>query len=187
LQLDQEATFDDYNHYEEFLQAKSDPVVVYRISLVIVGHDRETVENQVEVINSVLDQRYEGARWGSLGGDQLDRFTSLFKRIPHSRELNTSVGENYAGLGFAVSAGLNDAQGLPIGRDAMSLTSNTSSFDMAGTLQSQAAIAVATRAKVPMSTRRVGGHNDGLDATAPNDQPAAAQITAQSAATHVAL
>lgn len=187
LQLDQEATFDDYNHYEEFLQAKSDPVVVYRISLVIVGHDRETVENQVEVINSVLDQRYEGARWGSLGGDQLDRFTSLFKRIPHSRELNTSVGENYAGLGFAVSAGLNDAQGLPIGRDAMSLTSNTSSFDMAGTLQSQAVIAVPTRAKVPMYTRRVGGNNDDLDAPALNDQPSAASILAQYAANHVVL
>lgn len=186
-QIQHDADMDDYDHYETFLQAKSDPIVVYRICLLIIGHDRETVEDQVEVLNTLLDQRNEGARWDSLGGDQMNRFTTMFDKLEPSRHLNTSTGDNYAGINFAVSGGLNDTHGLPVGRDALALTGFTSFFDMSGTLTKQGIISIPRRSILDLYVRRAGGDNDDLSAPPLNDQPSASSIFAQYAANHVVL
>lgn len=135
------ADLEDYDEYEMILDA-ADPVVYYRIQLVVIGPDMSTVEEQIDILNTLLDQRHEGARWDSLGGDQHARFTKLLDSLPKDRFSMTSTAENYSGINFAISAGLNDSKGLPIGKDAQSLTSTSAFFDMDGTLRRQGIIAI---------------------------------------------
>lgn len=187
VQRGQSADIDDFNHYESTLDVSSDPIVAYRITLAVIGHDRETVEDQIQVLNTLLDQRHSGAKWDSIGGDQHHRFTHMFTRLYPDRFMHTSTGDNYAGLNFAVSAGLNDAHGLPVGRDALSLTGATSFFDMSGTLSKQSIISIPRRSTMDLYTRRAGGDNDNPEATPLNTQPSASSIFAQYASNQIML
>lgn len=140
-QIGEIADLEDFDEYEEMLDS-AHPIIVYKITLQVIGPDQQTVEDQIEDLNTLLDQRHEGARWGSLGGDQAQRFTQLFQPLPKDRFQMTSTASNYAGINFSVNAGLNDRAGLPIGRDALSLSGSTSFFDMDGSLKRQAIIAI---------------------------------------------
>lgn len=140
-QIANEADMEDFDDYEEILDA-ADPVIVFNINLVIIGPDKETVEEQVEELNTLLDQRHEGVRWGSLGGDQTHRFTEMVGPVPKDRFQMTSTAENYASINFTVNSGLNDKNGLPIGADALSLSAQSSYFDMDTTLRRQAIVAI---------------------------------------------
>lgn len=166
-QIMNESDIEDYDDYEMILNS-ADPVAVFRISLVIIGPDRETVDEQLELLNRKFDQRHEGAQWDSLGGDQYGRFTKLFAPLPQDRFVMTSTAENYSGLNFSVNAGLNDENGMPVGRDALSLVGSSAFFDMDGTLGTQSIIAIPRTSQMVRYTRE--------DAT---KQPSAASILAQ--------
>lgn len=153
-----QADMEDYNDYENILDSPI-PVVVFHIRLVIIGPDRETIEDQVKTLNVLLDQRHEGAQWGSLGGDQAERFAGLFQPVRQDRFSMTTTGSNYAGLNFAVNGGLNDPKGLPVGRDALSLSGSTAFFDMDGTLKRQAIIAIPSSATLHQRYPRMDGDN----------------------------
>lgn len=140
-QQSNEADVEDYNTYELEMESAA-PIIVFNINLVVVGPDRETVEEQIEILNRVLHQRFEGAEWDSLGGDQTQRLTNLFTELPFDRFQKTSTSANYAGLNFSVNAGLRDTQGLPVGVDVLSLTGSTAFFDMDGSLTRQSLISI---------------------------------------------
>ena len=186
-QIMQRADLIDYAHYETFINATSDPIVLFQIQLLIIAHDRETIEEQIEVLNTILDQTHEGAKWDSLGGDQLKRYTGLFKKLPIDRFSNTSTGDNYAGLNFAVNAGLNDARGLPVGRDALALTRTTSYFDMTGSLDRHAFIAIPRSANMSLYTRRESGDSNDEDSDPTTIQPSVASIFGQYVANQAVL
>lgn len=172
---------EDYDDYEMILDA-AEPVVLFTIQLVVIGPDAATVEEQIEILNTLLDQRHEGAQWGSLGGDQAHRLASVFRPITANRFQMTSTGSNYAGLNFSVNAGLNDNKGLPLGSDALSLTQSTAYFDMNGTLFKQAVIAMPRSARMLRYTRT----DENGEATS-TDNPSTASITAQYAANQAVL
>lgn len=171
----QKADVEDYVDYEMILDS-ADPVVVFKINLIIVGDTEDLVDEQIEILNTLMDQRHEGARWDSLGGDQLNRFTKMFERLPHDRFSMTSTGANYSGLNFSVNAGLNDPKGLPIGIDALSLAASTSFFDMHGSTDKQALIAIPRSSNMARYSRP--------DA---HRQPSSASIMAQCVANHFSL
>jgi len=141
------ADMQDYSDYELILDS-AEPVVAFRWRLMIVGPDYEVIDEQIELLNQSLDSKHDGARWDSLPGEQEKEFTNLFDAIEPSRFVHSSTGSNYAKLSVAVNAGLMDPQGLPIGVDALSLSGTTAYFDFAGSLVSQAAIAMSSSSQV---------------------------------------
>lgn len=130
----------DYDMYELILDSAI-PIVVFRWSMLVIGKTKESVEEQIQICNTLLDQNHEGAKWDSLPDEQFSRFTKLFDQIPKTRFEMTTTGTNYAGLQLAVNSGLNDPEGLPIGVDMLSLTNSTSYFDFAKFTKKQAVIA----------------------------------------------
>lgn len=166
---------EDYAAYEMILDT-ADPIVVYRWSLMIVGDDRDEIDAQISDINKRLDQLHEGARWDSLPSEQEGRFTSLFGPLEKDSKSLTSTGANYAGWSIAVSAGLIDPEGVPIGRDLLSLTASTSYFDFNGYTRKQAIIAFPPHAFCPT-------YQDETRTT----QPPLGSIVAQAAADHIVL
>lgn len=175
-----QADMEDYDDYENILDSPV-PVVVFHIRLAVIGPDKETIEDQIKTLNVLLDQRHEGAQWGSLGGDQAERFSSLFQPVRHDRFSMTTTGSNYAGLNFAVNAGLNDPKGLPIGRDSLSLSGSTAFFDMDGTLKRQGIIAIPSSATLHQRYPRM----DGDDLA--SEQVPCSSILAQYAANHAVI
>lgn len=171
---------EDYNDYELILDS-AEPIVVFHIRLAIIGPDKETVEDQVRTLNVLLDQRHEGAQWGSLGGDQSQRFSELFEPVRENRFVMTSTGSNYAGLNFSVNAGLNDPLGLPVGRDALSLSGSTAFFDMDGTLNKQGIVAIPRSASMTHRYPRMDGDVQAAE------QPSCASIMSQYAANHAVM
>lgn len=137
----QEAEKADYDDYERILDS-AEPIAVFKIQLMISGPTPEVVEEQLQTLNTIFDQRHEGAKWDSLAGDQSERFQSLFQRLEHTRFDMTSTASNYAGLDFAVNSGLADPGGVPIGVDALSLTASTAFFDFETYTSKQAFIAM---------------------------------------------
>lgn len=174
------ADMEDYDDYENILDSPI-PVVVFTIRLLVIAPDRETIEDQIQTLNVLLDQRHEGAQWGSLGGDQTDRFSNLFQPVREDRFSMTTTGGNYAGLNFSVNAGLNDSRGLPIGRDSLSLSGSTAFFDMDGTLKRQGIIAIPRSATMHHRYPRMDG--DKLAA----EQIPCSSIMAQYTANHAVL
>ena len=55
------ADTEDYDAYEMILDA-AEPVILFTIQLVVIGPDMATVEEQIEILNTLLDQRHEGAQ-----------------------------------------------------------------------------------------------------------------------------
>lgn len=169
------ADYEDYNDYERIIE-KSEPIVVFKWSLLIVGPSQEIVEEQLSIINLGLDQRHEGAKWDSLPGLQEKSFTGMFSELEANRFENTSTGSNYAGLNLAVNAGLNDPHGQPIGYDALALTMTTAYFDFERSTFKQAIIAIPRSAYL-------SNYSDENQV----DQPSVASIAAQAAANQFML
>ena len=144
-----QAEYNDYDEYERIIE-KADPIVVFRWSLLVVGKYREDVEDQIDVINTALDQRREGATWDSLPGEQEARFSNLFGTIPKDRFELTATAYNYSGLNLAVNSGLNDAKGLPLGANALSLYNSNVYFDFEHSTHKQAIIAVPKSGAIPL-------------------------------------
>lgn len=139
---------EDYSAYE-VISSRPDPIMCFRISLMIVGKSREAVEEQRKILNTSLDKRHPGAQWDSVGGDQAGRFSSLLDTYKGSRLDMTATAQNYARLNFGVSPGLTDRNGVPIGRDAMALSQTDSSVDFDRYLRNQAIIATSPGATMP--------------------------------------
>ncbi|WP_156801802.1 hypothetical protein, partial [Corynebacterium mastitidis] len=166
---------EDYDEYESIIDS-SDPIVVFRITLTIVGPTREALEQQLEQLNKLLDQRHEGLMWDSIGGDQFQRAVDLYGPLRVDKHSMTSTAANYAGLNFSVNAGLNDEKGLPVGIDARALSATSAFFDMEGSLERQAVIAIPRSIAMTRYMRQ--------DSTS---HPAVASIMAQYAANQVVL
>lgn len=132
---------EDYIDYQKMME-EPEPVVVYEIKLMIIGNSRELIDEQLEVLNMSLNTRHAGAEWDSIGGDQLDSFQGMFERLKMDQTAMTSTGWQYSGLNFSVSKGVFDDNGVPIGLDALSLSSSTSIFDFDSYLSKQAIIAI---------------------------------------------
>ena len=132
---------EDYVDYQRMME-EPEPVAVFKIKLMIIGNSRELIDEQIEILNMALNTRHSGAEWDSIGGDQLDSYLKLFDRLEIDQTAMTSTGWNYAGLNFAVSQGVFDDRGVPIGLDALSLSSSTSIFDFDSFLQKQAIISI---------------------------------------------
>lgn len=131
----------DYVDYQRMME-QPEPVAVFKIKLQIIANSRELIDDQIEVLNMGLNTRHAGAEWDSIGGDQLSNYTRLFDRLEMNQLAMTSTGYNYAGLNFAVSQGVFDTNGVPIGLDALSLSSSTSIFDFDSYLQKQSIVAI---------------------------------------------
>lgn len=145
----EESEYADYSAYE-LLSNRPDPVVCYRISLMVVGRTREAVEEQLKVLNTSLDKRHPGAQWSSIGGDQSGRFRSLLDTYKGSYLDMTATAANYGRLNFGVSPGLTDPHGVPIGRDAMALSITDSVVDFDHYLRQQAIIAAPSGSTMPI-------------------------------------
>lgn len=165
----------DYNDYELILDS-SEPLVIFKWLLVIVANDEKTIDDQIETINTLLDQRHEGARWDSLPGDQISEYQHLFDEIQPTIYDHTSTGSNYAGLSFALSSGLMDENGVPIGNDALSLTNSTAFFDFDTYTKKQAFIAAPRNSAIPRYQR-----DDELQS------PSMSSIAAQAAANQITM
>lgn len=171
----QESDIEDYDDYERILDS-AEPVVVFRICLVITGPTQAAVEEQLQLVNVVLDQRHEGASWDSLGGDQYKRFTEMFSRMEHSRFVMTSTASNYAGLNFAVNSGLRDRRGVPIGIDSLALSSATAFFDFNGYTKRLGVIASPSNCSMPFYHKKDS-----------NRQFPVSSLIAQCASNHVVM
>lgn len=165
----------DYDDYEMILDS-SEPLVVFKWLLIIIADDEQTIDDQIDTINTLLDQRHEGARWDSLPGEQITEFQHLFDEIQPSMNDHTSTGSNYAGLSFALSSGLMDENGLPIGNDALSLTNSTSFFDFDTYTRKQAFIAAPRNSVIPRYQK-----DDELQS------PSMSSIAAQTAANQITM
>jgi len=136
-----QSQFDDYAEYEDIIDS-SDPIVVFRWSLLVIGHTREEVEDQIEIINQDLDKNLDGAQWDSLPGEQIERLQNLFLTIPQDENELTATNYNYSGLDLALNSGLSDPEGLPLGSNFLSLYKSNIYFDFENSTQKQATIAI---------------------------------------------
>lgn len=133
---------EDYDDYELIIDS-SEPVVVFRWSIMIIADYMEDIEDQIDILNTLLDQRHDGAKWDSLPGEQYDRFTRLYDEIPKSYKEMTATAYNYSGLNLAINSGINDSKGMPLGSNALSLTESSAYFDFEGSTRKQAMIAMS--------------------------------------------
>lgn len=133
---------EDYDDYELIIDS-SEPVVVFKWSIMIVADYREDIEDQIDILNTLLDQRHDGAKWDSLPGEQYERFTTLYDEIPKSYKEMTATAYNYSGLNLAINSGINDSKGMPLGSNALSLTESSAYFDFETSTKKQAMIAMS--------------------------------------------
>lgn len=149
---------DDYDDYELIIDS-SEPVVVFRWSIMIIADYMEDIEDQVDILNTLLDQRHDGAKWDSLPGEQYERFTTLFDEVPKSYKEMSATAYNYSGLNLAINSGLNDSKGLPLGSNALSLTESSAYFDFEKSTKKQAMIAMnRSSSKMPLYERKDETH-----------------------------
>lgn len=165
----------DYNEYEDDLN-NNNPLVVYRWSLIIVGTTQEAVDDQIEDLNTSLNQRHSGAMWDVVPGTQLRDFSGLFSELQRDDKNFASTGENYSKLNLLVNSGLRDDAGVPIGVDILSLIPATAYFDFQGSTESQSMIALPKSTTIP----RYYDQNR-------YKQPSAASLLAQYAANQMVL
>lgn len=149
---------DDYDDYELIIDS-SEPVVVFRWSIMIIADYMEDIEDQVDILNTLLDQRHDGSKWDSLPGEQYERFTTLFDEVPKSYKEMSATAYNYSGLNLAINSGLNDSKGLPLGSNALSLTESSAYFDFEKSTKKQAMIAMnRSSSKMPLYERKDETH-----------------------------
>ena len=165
----------DYLAYQSII-GNSEPIAVYRWSLLVVGESMELIDEQIKQLNVRLAKSHDGAIWDSLPGEQMQQFENLFTGIEKDRFMNTTWGSNYAGLNVSMSAGLLDGGGIPIGKDVYSPASSTAFFDFELGTQSQAIISMPNNAALPLYYKE----NE-------ENQISASSIIAQSAANHIVM
>lgn len=137
----------DYMDYEVFAKTP-DPLVVFDWFLLVIADTKEAIEEQIELLNMGCNKRHKGAYWDSVPGTQSDSFSKLFENIPQTVEHKTCTSYNYAGLNLAVRDGLIDIGGLPIGRDASSLSGTTAYFNFDKYTKSQSIISIPKTSKL---------------------------------------
>ena len=143
------AKIEDYSEYQNILDSQ-EPLVIFKWLLLVIGPDEESVDEQIEIINTLLNQNHDGAQWDSLPGEQLEEYSKLFGPLMENIYDHTSTGSNYAGLNFAISAGLSDTNGVPLGRDALSISGTTAFFDFEESTKTQAFIATPRNSRIPL-------------------------------------
>lgn len=169
------ADIEDYNAYQLMIN-EAQPVVDFKWQLLIIGQSQEQLEEQLDIINLFLDQTHEGVRWDSLPGEQSARYQSLLGKLDNSIYDMTSTARNYAGLDFHTSRGLADPAGVPIGKDALSLSDSTAFYDFDATTKKLGLIAIPRSAHMASYD-----HEDDIEPLS------AASLTAQAAANHLLL
>lgn len=150
------AEAEDYDEYGLIIDS-AEPIITFRVQLVIQGPDEEAVEEQLNVINATFDKRHEGMSFDSVGGDQNARLTKLFSALPRDLSVMTSTGSNYAGMNFGVRPGLNDEGGIPIGYDALSLSSSTAFFNFDSSTKKLGIIAMPHSSEMKRYEMESGG------------------------------
>ena len=143
------AKIEDYSEYQNILDSQ-EPLVIFKWLLLVIGPDEESVDEQIEIINTLLNQNHDGAQWDSLPGEQLEEYSKLFGPLMENIYDHTSTGSNYAGLNFAINAGLSDPNGVPLGRDALSISGTTAFFDFEESTKTQAFIAAPRNSRIPL-------------------------------------
>lgn len=148
------AKIEDYDDYELILDSQ-EPLVVFKWLLLVIGNDQESVDEQIEIINTLLNQNHDGAQWDSLPGEQLEEYSKLFGPLMENIYDHTSTGSNYAGLNFSLSAGLSDPDGVPLGKDSLSISGATAFFDFDSSTKTQAFIATPRGSRIPLYTKKM--------------------------------
>lgn len=131
----------DYTDYQ--LEASSPiPIILYDIYLLAESHSQARIKEQIDALNILLDKTYAGLQFHAQPGRQLDTIQEIYKPIAPTLKHKTSTGSNYTLLNFAISRGLKDQSGVPIGLDSLSITTNSTLFDFNKYTKQQAFIAI---------------------------------------------
>ena len=166
---------EDYALYQSII-GKSEVIAVFDWILLVVGDSPEAIDEQLNQLNTRLKKEHDGAVWDSLPGEQQERFSRFFDELEPDRFKETTISSNYAGLSVAMSAGLLDEKGVPIGKDVFAPSQPTAFFDFENSTRSQAIIAMPKSSVIPFY------RNEDSEVQVP-----ASSILAQAAANHVVM
>lgn len=166
---------EDYALYQSII-GKSEVIAVFDWVLLVVGDSPEAIDEQLNQLNTRLKKEHDGAVWDSLPGEQQERFSRFFDELEPDRFKETTVSSNYAGLSVAMSAGLLDERGVPIGKDIFAPSQPTAFFDFENSTRSQAIIAMPKSSVIPFY------RNQDSEVQVP-----ASSILAQAAANHIVM
>ena len=166
---------EDYALYQSII-GKSEVIAVFDWVLLVVGDSPEAIDEQLNQLNTRLKKEHDGAVWDSLPGEQQERFSRFFDELEPDRFKETTVSSNYAGLSVAMSAGLLDERGVPIGKDIFAPSQPTAFFDFENSTRSQAIIAMPRSSVIPFY------RNQDSEVQVP-----ASSILAQAAANHIVM
>lgn len=166
---------EDYALYQSII-GKSEVIAVFDWVLLVVGDSPEAIDEQLNQLNTRLKKEHDGAVWDSLPGEQQERFSRFFDELEPDRFKETTVSSNYAGLSVAMSAGLLDERGVPIGKDIFAPSQPTAFFNFENSTRSQAIIAMPKSSVIPFY------QNQDSEVQVP-----ASSILAQAAANHIVM
>lgn len=137
----QQTELDDYTDYQ-ITASDATPLVVYDIFLIAESTSQEKIKTQIKSINTLLDKTYQGLSFYVQAGKQLDLLQDLYRDLAKTKIQKSSTGNNYALLNFAISEGLKDKTGVPIGLDTKAIVTSSTLFDFDKYTKSQAFIAI---------------------------------------------
>lgn len=137
----QQTELDDYTDYQ-ITASDATPLIVYDIFLIAEATSQEKIKTQIKSINTLLDKTYQGLSFYVQAGKQLDLLQSLYRDLEKTKIQKSSTGNNYALLNFAISEGLKDKTGVPIGLDTKAIVTSSTLFDFDKYTKSQAFIAI---------------------------------------------
>lgn len=137
----QQTELDDYTDYQ-ITASDATPLIVYDIFLIAESTSQEKIKTQIKSINTLLDKTYQGLSFYVQAGKQLDLLQSLYRDLEKTKIQKSSTGNNYALLNFAISEGLKDKTGVPIGLDTKAIVTSSTLFDFNKYTKSQAFIAI---------------------------------------------
>lgn len=138
----QQTELDDYTDYQ-ITASDATPLVVYDIFLIAESTSQEKIKTQIKSINTLLDKTYQGLSFYVQAGKQLDLLQDLYRDLAKTKIQKSSTGNNYALLNFAISEGLKDKTGVPIGLDTKAIVTSSTLFDFDKYTKSQAFIAIS--------------------------------------------
>ena len=137
----QQTELDDYTDYQ-ITASDATPLIVYDIFLIAESTSQEKIKTQIKSINTLLDKTYQGLSFYVQAGKQLDLLQDLYRDLAKTKIQKSSTGNNYALLNFAISEGLKDKTGIPIGLDTKAIVTSSTLFDFDKYTKSQAFIAI---------------------------------------------
>lgn len=137
----QQTELDDYTDYQ-ITASDATPLIVYDIFLIAESTSQEKIKTQIKSINTLLDKTYQGLSFYVQAGKQLDLLQDLYRDLAKTKIQKSSTGNNYALLNFAISEGLKDKTGVPIGLDTKAIVTSSTLFDFDKYTKSQAFIAI---------------------------------------------